>query len=315
MHATIHRVHEPGPKRSYSRSEVCRLLGLRHGVLESWEKHGFVAKAETYAFRDLVALKALRQLRRNRYSAEKIKLVLASLRKRLSAIQNPLTELNIYTDGRRLAVQVDGQKMEAMSGQLLLNFDQQEIKRLLTFPGQRAEETLAEEMAQRQREAKRWFDQGIELEQSGAPPARVIEAYQKALEYDGDAAGALVNLGTIYYHQSKWKEAEERYLRAIEARPSYALAHFNLGNLYDELGQWTRALECYLTALRLDADYADAHYNLALLYQNQGEPLKAVKHWREYLRIDPVSEWAGVAKRELSRLRQLAVVKGAGNGG
>ena len=31
-------------------------------------------------------------------------------------------------------------------------------------------------------EAERWFERGLELEQSDAPASQVIEAYQKALE-------------------------------------------------------------------------------------------------------------------------------------
>ncbi|MBI4891645.1 MAG: hypothetical protein HY821_13550, partial [Acidobacteria bacterium] len=65
------RVSEVTAKREYSREEVCRLLGIRETVLEDWEAHEFVARAESYAFKDLVALKTLRQLRARRLSAEK----------------------------------------------------------------------------------------------------------------------------------------------------------------------------------------------------------------------------------------------------
>lgn len=306
---------ESGPKRSYSREEVLRLLNLRESVLEDWESNGFVPRQRSYAFRDLVALKTLRQLRKNRYSAKRIKLILTSLRGRLKHIADPLSDLKIFTDGRKLAVQLDGQKMDALSGQLLLDFDQQEIRRLLAFPSARADETIAEELAHRQREARKWFEQGVELEQCGATPEQIIEAYQKALALDCDAAGAHVNLGTVYYHLQQWRQAEECYRHAIQAKPEYPLAHFNLGNLYDELGEWPKALECYLAALSLEPEYADAHYNIALLYQSHGEPLKAVKHWRIYLKVDPQSYWSSIARRELAKLRQESVVGGTANGG
>jgi tetratricopeptide (TPR) repeat protein len=303
-------VAEIGPKRSYSREEVCRLLKLRESVLEDWESHGFVTRLEQYAFRDLIALKTLRQLRRSRYSAERIKLILSVLRERLRHVHDPLTDLKIFTDGRKLTVQVDGQKMEALSGQLLMDFDKEEIRRLLAFPGQRSEETIAEALANRQREARKWFERGVEMEQSGAPPEQIIEAYGKALEFDEDAAGAWVNLGTIHFHLRRWKEAEQHYRTALQKRPDYALAHYNLGNLYDETGSPQQALSCYLRALELDESYADAHYNVALLYQNRGESLKALKHWRAYLKIDPAGYWAGIARRELARLRQESLVGG-----
>src|SRR6185295_20423387 len=90
--------------------------------------------------------------------------------------------------------------------------------------------------ANRVREAESWFQKGLELEETGAPVQEAIAAYQKVLELNAQAAGALVNLGTIYYRQRKFAEAERYYKKAIDADPSYPLAQFNLGNLYDEQG-------------------------------------------------------------------------------
>jgi len=304
------RVSDPSPKRSYSRDEVCRLLGIREPVLEDWEAHGFVPRADDYAFRDLVALKTLRQLRARRIRAERIRLILQSLRTKLRNVHDPLSELKIFTDGHRLAVQVDGRRMEPLTGQLLLDFDRDEIRRLLQFPGKRAEETLSQEIAARQREAAGWFEKGVEMEQTGAPPEQIIAAYMKALEHDPDSSGPHVNLGTVFFHLKKWREAESHYRAAIALRPDYALAYFNLGNLHDELNNSEGALECYLKALELEPTYADAHYNAALLYQGHGDSLKAVKHWRLYLKIDPSGYWAAIARRELSRLRHETIVGG-----
>jgi tetratricopeptide (TPR) repeat protein len=303
-------VPETAAKRSYSRDEVCRLLGISTTVLESWEEHGFVARCGGYGFRDLVALKTLRQLRAKHIRPERIRLILNSLREKMRGVGDPLSELKIYTDGRRLAVQVDGRKMEPITGQLLLDFDRKEIRRLLHFPGERAEETLAAEIAARQREAAVWFERGVELETLGSPPEKIVGAYEKALEIDPDSAGPHVNLGTVYFHMKRWKEAERHYLAAVRLKPDYALAHYNLGNLYDELNDYQRALEAYLAALELAPTYADAHYNVALLYQGRGDTLKAVRHWRSYLKLDPSGYWAGIARRELARLRDEAIVGG-----
>lgn len=309
--ATIRPVQTEGLRRSYTRDEVLRLLGIGEGVLAKWEESGFVAPAREYSFRDLVALKTLRQLHRNRIRVERIRLILASLRARLRDVANPLAELKIYTDGRKVAVQVDGGKMEALSGQLLLDFDRTEIRRMLAFPAQPAQQTRAQEHAAREREAEQWFERGVEAEHSGMSIDRAVAAYQKAIEIDPDQAAALVNLGTIHYHQRDWQQAEDCYRRALRARPHYALAHFNLGNLYDETGEWHKALEQYLAALEDQPDYPDAHYNIALLHQTHGEPLKAVRHWRAYLKLDPNGYWAGIARRELSKLREKAVLRGS----
>lgn len=299
------------PKAEYTRDEVCRLLGIREAVLEDWEENGFVARAERYAFKDLVALKTLRQLRARRMPAARIRLILESLRSKLRHVADPLQELKIFTDGRRLAVQVDGHKMEPLTGQMLLDFDQDELRRLLEFPTRRAERTLAQEMEHRMREAEQWFERAVEMEQIGAPPEQIIAAYEKALDRDPDAPAPHVNLGTLYFHMKQWKEAEAHYRAAIALRPRYALAWFNLGNLHDELRDPDRALECYLKAIESDAQFADAHYNAALIYQSRRDTLSAVRHWQQYLKLDPSGYWAGIARRELARLREETLVHGA----
>lgn len=301
---------DSAPQRSYSRDEVCRLLGIRESVLDQWERHGFLSCMEQYGFRDMVALKALRQLRARRIRPDRIRRILDALAVRLSDVQDPLRELKIFIDGRRLAVQVDGRRMEPLSGQLLLDFDKEEIRRLLQFPGKHAEATRAGEEASRQRESGKWFDRGVELEQTGATSQQIVAAYLKALEHYPESAAAHVNLGTVYFQLKQWRKAEEHYTAAIGCNADYALAHFNLGNLFDELNQPAQAMKSYSRALELQPDYADAHYNMALLFQGRDDTMSAVRHWRIYLKLDPAGYWAGIARRELARLRQEAVVGG-----
>jgi tetratricopeptide (TPR) repeat protein len=191
--------------------------------------------------------------------------------------------------------------MEPVSGQLLLNFDERQTRTL---------EPRQSTMRAKE-QADFWFQKGLELEQTGGPLQEAIEAYHKAVELNPAAAGALVNLGTIHFHQRDWKKSESFYKAAIEADANYALAHYNLGNLYDERNDFERALIHYETALRLQPQYADAHYNLALLHQGQGEWMKALGHWQTYLKLDPTSQWAQIARREIEKIKKSTVVEGA----
>jgi tetratricopeptide (TPR) repeat protein len=182
---------------------------------------------------------------------------------------------------------------------------------MLSFPrhGDRDDDKAARQA--RQLEATLWFEKALELEQTGAPVVEIIGAYEKAVALDPLSAGAFVNLGTVYFHQRKWDEAERNYRKALEADPSYSLAHFNLGNLYDEKGDRSKAFLHYLMAIRLNPSYGDAHYNLALLYQSSGQALRAVRHWRAYLKIDPASPWAAIARHELDKLCRDTILTGS----
>ena len=259
-------------KQAYSREEARRLLGISERQLKSWETQKLVEPAPAYGFLELLALRTLVKLRQNKVPPLQIRRALAALREKLSHIENPLTELKLYTDGKKIRVEVGGHAMDAESGQLLLNFDQGELSRLLEFPNKSA---AAVERGQRM-EAERWFNRGLELEQSGAPVAEVIAVYKKAIELDPKSAGALVNLGTIHFNGRNWVDAERFYQQALEVDPEYALAHFDLANLYDDRGDRAKAQKHYEAALRIAPNYADAHYNLALLYQGANQPMKAV---------------------------------------
>ena len=295
------------PRQAYSREEARRLLNVSERQLRSWERQQLIPSAAVYGFRELVALRTLIKLRRDRVPAAQIKQALAALAQKLRHIEDPLTELRLYTDGKKIHVEVEGRAMEAVSGQLLLDFDRNELKRLVEF---KAKDEWQSGREQR-KEAERWFQRGLELEQAGAPADQVITAYETSLRLDPKSAGTLVNLGTIHFNARNWAEAERCYRAALEADPTYALAHFDLANLYDERGERNKALEHYEAALLISPHYADAHYNLALLYQGSNQPMKAVHHWTRYLKLDPNSHWSTIARQELAKLRRTTILPGS----
>jgi tetratricopeptide (TPR) repeat protein len=290
------------------------MLGISEHRLRGWERQGLTARLTHYTFPDLVVLRTLARLTKSGLSSARIRRAVAALRQRLGSISDPLKELSISSEGRNITVQVGSSRMEAVSGQLLLDFDQAEFQKTLSFPRHAANDAAKAAEAARHFEAARLFEEAMELENRGAQAADIIPIYERAVALNPSSAGALVNLGTIYFHQKNWSQAEEYYRRALEADPQYALAHFNLGNLYDERNDRSRAFLHYTLALRLDPGYGDAHYNLALLCQSTGQVMRAVRHWKAYLRLDPSSPWAAVARQELEKLRRATVIEGAGSG-
>jgi tetratricopeptide (TPR) repeat protein len=286
------------------------VVGISERQLRAWESQELVPRLEQFAFADLIALRSLQKLRADRVAPQRIRRAVRALREKLDGVENPLKEVKVFCEGRKVAVLVDGQKMEAVSGQLLLDFDQKELKTLLLFPPEGRGRAAASDA--KTREAEAWFEKGLELEQTGSPPEEIVAAYQRALELDPASAGAAVNLGTVYYHLRQWEEAERAYNRALEIDATYALAHFDLGNLFDERGDPERAEQHYQAALKINPNYADAHYNLALLSQSRGDVMKAVRHWKAYLKLDGTSSWSAIARRELEKLRRAAVVSGSG---
>jgi tetratricopeptide (TPR) repeat protein len=298
-------VPEIAPKAVYSREEVRRLLDVTERQLRGWEKNRLIPPMERFAFSDLIALRTLSKLYENRIPPARIRNVLSALRSRLKDITDPLKQLRLISDGKRIHVQVGDHSMEPLSGQLLLNFDQADLKRLFSFPDPKK----TDESRGRRESAEKWFQRGLECEQTGAIQD-AIKAYESAVGLDPTSAGAWLNLGTIFFNARQFSKAESHYRRALETDPKYALAHFNIANLYDERGDYDRASRHYQEAVRLYPAYADAHYNLALLFQGSGQVMEAVRHWKAYLKLDPNSSWAAIARRELDKLRRYTVVAG-----
>ena len=289
-----------------SRERVRRLLGVSEQKLRHWESLNLIARCDAYSLRDLSKLRKIVELSGSGLSASRLKKVIHALALREN-VEDPLSELRIYrSDEGSLHVDVEGQTVDAHSGQILLHLEERPRAAATTvaFPA-----SSPKEDSKKRSEAESWFERGLELEQSGAPHGEIREAYEKAIALDPNSTGALVNLGTLYFNARAMNKAEKLYLKAIEADPAYALAHFNLGNLYDEKGEIEQALHYYTEALRLNPSYPDAHYNLALLYQNRGESMRALPHWKAYLKLDPRSSWADIARRELEKLKDAAIVK------
>jgi len=305
-------VSAPATKQVYSREEICRVLNVSTRQLRSWERQNLVSTTGSFGFADILTLRTLIGLRAEKIPAAQIRRALIALRAKLKQDGTPLTEVRIYSQGRKIQVQFAGSKMEAISGQLLLDFDREEISKLMAFPAAGAEKSPGKTHHAR-REAEHWFEKGLELEQTGAPVEEIIGAYTKACAIDPNSAGSLVNLGTVYFNLRDWKRAEQHYRKALEVDAEYALAHFNLGNLFDERGNRNHALTHYLAAIKIHPGYADAHYNLALLYQSVNQSLKAVQHWKLYLKLDPGSSWAAIARRELAKLKESTIVRGPKN--
>ncbi len=291
-----------GPGEVYTREEIRRQFSLTERALRNWEQNSLLPAADKYSFSDLIAIRAIVELRRKGFRPRQIAQAVESLRRKLEGITRPLSELRILSDGRKIAVRIAGQKMEAISGQILLDFDTSELGGVKMLPERRPAEN-------RLKESETWFQKGLELEEIGAPLEEIIDAYRTAIDLNRGAAGAMVNLGTIYYRERRFAEAERYYRDAVVADPKYPLAEFNLGNLYDEQGSTADAAAHYRRALALNPQYADAHFNLALLCERTGEVLKAVQHWKLYLKLDRTGSWADIARRQLERLQQTTVIR------
>ena len=144
--------------QSFTREAALRLLRVSERQLKSWERQKLIEPVAVYSFRELLALRTLIKLRESKVPAQQIRRAVQALTKKLRGVEDPLTELKLYADGKKIRVELEGRAMEAESGQLLLDFDPGELSRLLEF---RPKENPRAERDQRQA-AEHWFQRGLD---------------------------------------------------------------------------------------------------------------------------------------------------------
>ncbi|MCI0527851.1 MAG: tetratricopeptide repeat protein [Nitrospira sp.] len=93
--------------------------------------------------------------------------------------------------------------------------------------------------------------------------------------------------GLAYYHEKRFKEAEEEFLAILTLDPNHAVAHNNLGLIYYAQGKGQEAALEYLSALRIDPNFAEAMNNLGLLYDQQGRAEEAMSLYDRAVKIKP----------------------------
>ena len=85
------------------------------------------------------------------------------------------------------------------------------------------------------------------------------------------------NVGTVYYFEGRYKEAEEEILEAHQIYDKYSKAVNNLGLIYWKKEEYNKAEKQYFKAIKNWPPYEGVYDNLILLYLSQGETEKARK--------------------------------------
>jgi tetratricopeptide (TPR) repeat protein len=288
----------------YCREDVLRILRLPIRQLAAWERAGLVASSDHYSFDELVQLRKLRDLAATRISVKSIRQSVDAMQK-VSGMANPLLESVAVLQGSRVAFRQWGALVDPMTRQMAFDFE------LATCSGMAVVRNNGQERVQSLADLHEMFLRAVRLEEI---PGRLDEAkgvYETILEMQPGHAAAAINVGTIFYNEKDFMQAEQRYRQAAEADPEYALAFFDLGNVLDEQQRMDEAIEAYQRALVLVPQYADAHYNLALAYERIQEPRKALRHWTTYTRLDPTGPWASHARGQAKKIlgsERLAIV-------
>lgn len=285
----------------YSLSDTARILRVSPARLRYWSRTALVAAHEhdapSFAFTDLVRLRALVGLIARGVSVRRIRRTVARLQERMPDLREPLAALRVWGGDARRVVARDGDALVEADGQLVLDFEEAREARAVADLAALA---ASEGGGPTPRTAFEWFERGCTLDAQAGKSAEALAAYRRALELSPDFADAWCNLGTVHFHRGERADAQRCYERALADDGEHLEASFNLANLLDDDGRREAALHHYKAAVRIDPTFPDARLNLALLYDRLALRRLAREQWRHYVQLVPTGSWADLARERLA---------------
>jgi tetratricopeptide (TPR) repeat protein len=318
---------------AYSVREVARIFGMTESRVRYWAQTGIVNPSswqggnKAYTFADLVEVKAAIGLLDAGVSLQKVRRSLNLLRQALPKGEQSIQRLRVRGDGESLTVTDERTVFDALSGQVLIDFDLGQVDRdvaaILRLPSARTTNPLPVELSVNPdgtddgrgpapleasgepSSAHGFFVKGCALDPIPGREAEAILAYEQALAADPGLAAAHTNLGNLLYRQDQTESAQQHYELACSLDPNQVEARYNLANIHEERGDVEMAIAEYRLALHAAPDFADAHFNLALTLERVGSRVQARNHWQRFLDLcvddGDDGRWLEVAKQHLRK--------------
>lgn len=283
----------------FTQGEISRLLGVSPARLRTLDRSGIVSPSgkrrgrRAYTFTDLIQLRTAQSLLDGKVRLRDVSRAMTVLKKSLPRVARPLAELRIVSDGRSIVVRTQDGDFEPLSGQMMLDFDVQELRedvvRVLRPTAGR----------DRARTAYELYLRASELDEDPSTMAEAETLYRRAIEFDPWLTIAYTNLGNICFRRQDVAGAEKLYREALDIDRKQPEAQYNLGYVMLERGKAEEAIPLFLGAIDADPKFADAYFNLAMAYEQLGQADRARPYWSNYIQLEPSGTWTEIAKRHL----------------
>jgi tetratricopeptide (TPR) repeat protein len=299
----------------YSIRDVARILAVQESRLRYWMQTGFVGATVRkggrfyYTFRDLVAVKAAKDLLAADVALQLARKAVEALRKQLPDDTHPASRLRVCSDGQTIVALADDRAWEPINGQVVMAFNLpsfgEHVAQVLAMP--RVDPSAPQAIEDSPTEANggttayKYFVEACAAEDRG--DSQLAEhLFRQAIDLEPNMAAALTNLGNLTYRAGELEDARKLYERALDHDPSQPEARYNLANLLEDLGETELAVAELRRVCAAAPDFADAHYNLGIMLAQIGGTAQAKQHLERYLELDGASDWANHARMFLDQL-------------
>jgi tetratricopeptide (TPR) repeat protein len=117
---------------------------------------------------------------------------------------------------------------------------------------------------------------------------QAISLLRQIVESDPADFPAWQELGTMYFIEKNFAEAEEAYSQALKTHPNYLSALISLGRLRIARKNFVGAIEVLTQAVKVQSTSSQANFFLGEAYLQVKLGSKAVPYLNEAIRLDPV---------------------------
>lgn len=130
-----------------------------------------------------------------------------------------------------------------------------------------------------------------------------IKALQELLAKEPDNHQAWIHLGNNYYNSSEPMKAIEAYDKALEIDGNDPDVLTDQGTMYRRVGWFDKAVNNYTKANEINPQHLNSLFNLGVVYsQNLGDKENADKVWNRYLELNPTGQGADKVRTMLDHM-------------
>lgn len=99
-------------------------------------------------------------------------------------------------------------------------------------------------------------------------------------------------LGTAYFDEKRYYEAEQEYLNVLVTWPDNFVVLFNMGDVYLALNDKTKAVDYFTKAKKANPRFAETYKRLGYIYGMMGLLNEAIDEFAFVLKKDPMNSYA-----------------------
>ncbi len=137
-----------------------------------------------------------------------------------------------------------------------------------------------------------------------------ILALEKEVASNPDNVDAMIELGDIYFDNSRYQEAIAIFTKAEKIAPANIHILNDLGVLLMNTNAYDAALEKFKAVLDIDPSHSHSLYYVGIVYRTKGDQDKALQTFEQVLSLNPDPQLAETVREEIAALKDQAPSSG-----